>query len=194
MANSLPLSELLDVLTDLVKQHKTGTMYVHSESNHAITFALDKGRITALYYGPKRGRKAIGPISNIERGTYHFQTASFAGAAQDLPSTLDLLNLLRERQLEIGDGPPSEAQTRGVSLEQRNRICQELKELLAAHLGPIADLVFDSAKNDSGDFCATPEEAQEFIGKLAADIDDAEEAIEFQRKASAALRRMLALG
>ena len=71
-------------------------------------------------------------------------------------------------------------------------ICQELKDLLATHLGPIAGIVFDGALSSAGDFCATPEGTMEFIEKLADDIDDPAEQAEFRDKANTALARVLA--
>jgi len=194
MANSLSFNQILEVLTDLVDKRKTGTLFIHSDKNHVITFGLDKGRICALYHGPKRGRKAIAPISNVTSGTYRFEATGLAGLSQDLPPTPEILNLLREPQTASAAAPGAMATAGGgsVSPEDRERVCQELKDLLATHLGPIAGIVFDGALSSAGDFCASPEGTLEFIEKLAEDIDDASEQAQFRDSANAALRRILA--
>ena len=192
MAKNLPFPQLLDVLTDLVDKKNTGTLFIHSDDHHAITLVLDKGRISALYHGPKRGRNAIAPISNVRSGTYRFEATGLAGANQNLPSTPEVLSLLREPQTAGVAGPVITAGAGKVSPEERDKICQELKDLLATHLGPIAGIVFDGALGNAGDFCATPEGTQEFIDTLAEDIDDPGEQVEFREHANAALRRVLA--
>jgi hypothetical protein len=194
MANKLPFPQVLDVLTDLVDKRSTGTLFIHSDNNHVITLGLDHGKISALYYGPKRGRKAIAPISNVTSGSYRFEATGLIGTRQDLPPTPEILNLLREPQTLSVAAPTATttAAAGSVSQEDKEKICQELKDLLATHLGPIAGIVFDGALNAAGDFCASPEGTREFIEKLAEDIDDSAEQAQFREQANAALSRMLA--
>ena len=194
MADSLPFSQLLNVLTNLAKVKSSGTLFIHSDTNHVITFALDKGRIVAMYHGPKRGRKAIAPISNTVSGTYRFESTGLSGVNQDLPSTPEILNLLRTPQAASeakAAVAAAKANASGISVEDQDKICRELKNLLAEHLGPIAGMVFDEALGGAGGFCSTPERTQDFINKLADDIDDPAEAAEFREKANEALSRML---
>jgi hypothetical protein len=194
MAKSLSFPQLLEVLTDLVDKRSTGTLFIHSDDNHVITFGLDKGTISALYYGPKRGRKAIAPISNVASGTYRFEATALAGSSQELPPTPEILNSLREPQSETTAAPAAMARAGGASVapEDKEKICQELKDLLSAHLGPIAGIVFDGALSSAGDFCASPEGTRDFIEKLAEDIDDPSEQAQFRNNALAALNRVLA--
>ena len=73
----------------------------------------------------------------------------------------------------------------------KNLLCQQLKGLLAKHLGPIADMVFEDTVDETGDFCSTPELARETINKLSADIDDPEELEQFKADAYAAINKVL---
>ena len=194
MAN-LTFAQLLDVLTDFVNKKRSGTMYIHSDTNHVVTVALDKGRIYAIYHGPKRGRKAIAPMSKMNSGTYRFEDTGLSGVAQDLPSTPEILNALRIPHSEDASTPGAAAHAGAdISLEARNKVCQELKDLLSERLGPIAGMVFDGALSEAGDFCATAEGTQGFINQLASDIDDPEEAAIFREQANAALNRVLGRG
>ncbi|MEA3411942.1 MAG: hypothetical protein U9R74_10435 [Pseudomonadota bacterium] len=156
-----------------------------------ITFVLDEGRITALYHGPRRGRKAIGPISDVTGGTYRFETTGPSGATQDLPSTPELLDRLRNPPTAGNAEVVTAGGASNLSPKDKNKICLELKDLLATHLGPIAGIVFDGALSGAGDFCTTHGGTQEFIEKLAEDIEDASEAAEFREKANAVLGRIL---
>lgn len=191
MADNLTYIQLLDVLTDLVDQKSSGTMFVHSDTNHMVTFALDKGRICAIYYGPNRGRKAIAAISTIKNGSYRFEASNSSSQAQDIPPTPKILSQLKARELVGADEIPAAANVdpSSVSQEDKNKVCQELKDLLLEHLGPIAGMIFDVAMSEAGDFCSTPEGTRDFISKLSEDIDDADEAAAFKENANAVLRR-----
>ena len=194
MGENVPYPRLLQVLTDLVDNKSSGTLFIHSDCNHAITFALDAGRIFAIFHGARRGRKAIPLISRISGGSYRFESAGLSGINHELPSTPEILNLLRT--------PHGNGQTRpaGTSLDapdaklsddEKDRLCQQLKGLLAKHIGPIAEMVFEDAREEIGDFCASPELAKDFIEKLSLDIDDAGELAQFKTDAYTAINNML---
>ena len=192
MAN-LTLLQLLDVLAELVNQKRSGTLYIHSDTNHVVTFALDTGRIYAIYHGPKRGRKAIALVSQMQGGSYRFEETGLGGVAQDLPTTTEILTALRTPHTDDASAQMGTASAGGtsVSVEERNKVCQELKNLLSEHLGPIAGMVFDGVLDKSGDFCATTKGTQDFVNQLAEDIDDPKEAAAFRQKASEVLNRVL---
>ncbi len=186
MSEIKTFSQLLDLLTDLIDQKQCGTLFIRSESNHAITIGLDKGRIYVLFYGAKQGRNAIPMIGQIASGSYKFETNILTGINQELPSTPEILNQLRTRTSsdpahELFSG--TNRLDTGISEEKRVRLCTQLKGLLAEYLGPIAQIVFDDAVKESGVFYATPEQAKVFINKLTLDIDNAREVEEFRNKA-----------
>ncbi|PLY17009.1 MAG: hypothetical protein C0631_00275 [Sedimenticola sp.] len=193
MRDNLTYSELLDVLTGLVDEKTSGTLFIRTDSNHVITIALDAGQIYAMFYSARRGRKAIPLISNIAGGSYKLESSGLKGISHDLPSTPEILNLLRNPHVAEESGPDSGAGASGGEITDKNKtiLCQELKNLLAEHLGPIAEMVFDDTVDEAGDFCATPELAQALVSKLAADIDDADEVEQFKSRAYAAINRML---
>ncbi len=191
MAQSLTYLQLLDVLTELIDKQSSGTLYIRSECNHLITFALDAGRIYAVYHGPRRGRSAIPLVSGISGGTYHFESTQLSGTPQDLPATAEILELIRNVAGDSSASMPSPGSGRAVSEQQRKRICDELKQLLTEHLGPIADMVFEDALEEDSGFCSTPAHTRQLIDKLADDIDDNAETAQFREKASAIVHRLM---
>ncbi len=193
MTESLTYLQLLEALTELVNSKASGTMFIRSQCNHAITFSLEAGRIYALNHGPRRGRSAIPLISQIAGGSYRFDTAGPGRSAQELPSTAEILEQLKTprgdiQTLEIST--PDNG-TRSISAEQKHRVCQELKNLLARHLGPIAEMVFDNTVDETGDFCSTPEGTEELIDKLADDIGNPQEVVQFREEAYRAIQKLL---
>jgi len=187
MEDNLTFSQLMELLTDLVDERQTGTLFIRSDDNHVITVGLEKGRINALFYGAKRGRNAIPLISQINTGSYRFESGVLTGVNQELPATPEILNLLRMRESSVPGAPthstPATHAGSAISHEKRDRLCRQLKELLGDYLGPIAQMVFDDAMAESGAFYATPEQAKAFIQKLTLDIDNPKEIEDFRNKA-----------
>jgi len=168
-------------------------MFIHSQCNHAISFCLDSGRIYAINHGPRRGDKAISLIGQIAGGSYRFDESSPNRLAQDLPSTAEILGRLKASQdtakvptnLSPADGADS------VSAEQKQYICDELKNLLLEHLGPIAEMVFDDTVDEMGDFYSSPERTQVLIDSLAVDIGDPAEIAQFSEEANKTISKIL---
>jgi hypothetical protein len=187
MQKNLPFSQILDTLTMLVDKKTSGTMFIRSDSNHAITIALDSGRIHAMYYGAKRGRKAIPLISNTSAGSYKFEVSNLVESFHDLPPTPEILNLLRnpssENKPKPTISPASIPHGEAIKEEKKEVLSQKLKSLLAEHMGPIAEIVFDDTVDEVGDFCATPQLTEELINRLSEEIDNTSEEEQFRDKA-----------
>jgi hypothetical protein len=162
----------------------SGTMFIHSECNHAITIAMTKGRLHAIYFGPKKGRKAITLISRIAGGSFRFEKTNFIEVSQDLPNTPEILNLLRnpdaDSEVKVSYSAPNNE--KAISDNLKITLCQNLKSEFAKHMGPIADLLFDDIAEEIGDFCATPQLTENLISKLSEEIEGSTQAEEFKIK------------
>ncbi|MES9970089.1 MAG: hypothetical protein ABW092_08650 [Candidatus Thiodiazotropha sp.] len=195
MQKNVPYSHILDFLTDLVDKETSGTLFIHSESNRAITIALDKGRIHALYFGARRGRKAIPLISGITGGSYRLELSDLVEAFHDLPPTHEILNLLRNPEINNRPRPtvssPHASHVEAIQEEKKEILCQKLKSLLAEHMGPIAEIVFDDTVDEIGDFCSTPQLTQDLINKLSEEIDNPNEVEQFKDQAYVTLSKVL---
>jgi hypothetical protein len=143
-----------------------------------------------MYFGAKRGRKAIPLISEISAGSYRFEESDFIENSHDLPPTQEILGLLREphtgsESIPDSSPPPSPpaAVEGGAREEQKTVLCQQLKALLSEHIGPIADIIFDDIAEEVGNFCATPQLTHDLINKLSEEIEDGAEIEQFRSKA-----------
>ncbi|MEW8266878.1 MAG: hypothetical protein AB2731_12115 [Candidatus Thiodiazotropha sp.] len=195
MRKNTPYPQILEFLTDLVDKKASGTLFVHSDSNHVITIALNSGRIHALYYGAKRGRKAIPLISTISGGSFRLEKSSLVETFHDLPSTPELLNLLRNPHAEKKPKPAASStegiNNKAIGEDKKDILCQELKSLLVQRMGPIAEIVFDDAVDEIGDFCATPQLTEDLINKLSEEIDNSAEEAQFRDEAYVTLSKIL---
>ena len=195
MTENLTHLQLLDTLSDLVNNKASGTMFIRSECNHAISFSLERGRIYAVHHGPKRGPRAVYLIGQITGGSYRFAADGPRRPPQDLPATTEILEQLRSPRTADSDQPtPSTKDDASrVSREQKHHLCRELKALLTQHLGPIAEMVFEDTVDGAGDFCSTPERTQALIDKLAGDIEDPDEVAQFRTEAQRRIQRILGI-
>jgi hypothetical protein len=198
MPKNVPYSQILNFLTELVDNKTTGTLFIHTENNRAITIALDKGEIHALYFGARRGRKAIPQIRDITGGSYRLEVSDLVEAFHDLPPTHEILNLLRNPDTKSSPSPTPSTTTsipishnEAIEEEKKEILCDKLKSLLGEHMGPIADIVFDDTVEEIGDFCSTPQLTQDLIDKLSEEIDSAKEVEQFKQKAYVTLNKIL---
>jgi hypothetical protein len=200
-------SKILDFLTTQIDKTMSGTLFIHSSCNRAITIALDSGEIHALYMGAKRGRKAIPLISNITGGSYRFEVSDLVEANHDLPPTHEILHLLRKPHGSSNNGSALSIPTsisaktstknnntnnpKGLPDEKIDILCQELKGLLSEHLGPIADVLFDDTVDEVGNFYSSPEMVESLINKLSEEIDNNNEAKHFISSANVIINSVL---
>jgi hypothetical protein len=161
-------------------------MFIHSNCNHAITIALDKGRIHAIYFGAKRGHKAIPMISSISGGSFRFENSGFIETFQNLPPTPEILNLLRNPHSSNESNsifPSPISNKEAARKEQKDALCQKLKSLFTKYMGPIAEIVFDDIADEIGDLCSTPQLTHDLINKLSEEIESTTEMDEFKKQA-----------
>jgi hypothetical protein len=196
-------SDILSLLTDLVDNSTSGTLFVHTECNRSITIALDDGEIHAIYMGARRGRKAIPLISKITGGSYRFEVSGLVEAVHDLPPTHEILHFLRNAQNDAAQAKREEAApdillpeavepNELIDDKKKDTLHQELRALLFEHLGPIADVVFEDTIEKVGDFASSPELTQYFITKLSEEIDSNHEVQHFISHANVIVNDVIA--
>lgn len=92
---TLPLRELIEVLQSLCLERRTGTMYLHTDTNHSARISMDRGRIFFIAYGRYRGMGAIEQFKRMQFGKFSFAESIFNNASETpLPLTGELLTQL----------------------------------------------------------------------------------------------------
>lgn len=175
--------ELFSTLSNFVSTGRSGTFFISTNNNHVITFALDSGRIAAIFHGGKRGRKAIPLVSKIAGGTWRFDEVMLPIQPQDLPSTAEILQELSLEAVNlplesINDAMPLTART--VSDDALCELVENLEKLFARYLGPFGKILFDEAIETMGESaCKNREKAMDLVRHLANEVDDPVEAKSF---------------
>ncbi len=112
----LTFSELMATLNNMCNQGKTGTLFISSEDNRAVSFVLKHGLITSCSYGHVQGEAALSHIQRIQAGSYAFSEKVFFSLAEEgnLPNTATIFDLLGYDDYEA---PAEEAATECVTTE-----------------------------------------------------------------------------
>jgi hypothetical protein len=91
----LNLSDIVEVLQTLCGERRTGTMFLHTDTNHSARIGMEQGRIFFVAYGRHRGMGALEQIKSMRHGKFSFAESIFNnGAEPPLPPTAELLTQL----------------------------------------------------------------------------------------------------
>lgn len=94
--DTLPLNELIAVLQSLCTERRTGTMFVHTDTNRSARVSIERGRIFFIAFGRYRGMDAVEEFKKMQYGRFSFAESIFNNAAEiPLPPTSRLLAQLR---------------------------------------------------------------------------------------------------
>lgn len=169
--NFVPLAEAISVIEQLAERNADGTLFLGTKTNQYAQMAFKQGKITFLYFQNKRGQDALSLLAKVQECKYRFQTTVLSSLTDNLPPFATILQILRG---EAGQKP-----TESVSVQSKQPLTSEQKELLQGYLvdyvGPAASLLVD-------EYCQKNRDIQTVINALAAEIPDEAEAQQFRRK------------
>ncbi len=168
---------LISTLHQFCLEKQTGTLFVSTDDNRSVRFALDNGRIISCIHGRTRGKEAIPLITAIKSGRYSFNSCLF-DKQQDtdfLPSTEELLlNLgLSLEAIEQADNhtkTPTTNIPEVTTIPPPHDFLRFIEEQLALLLGPlgstICNLYAERIQNATSheDFCNIVNIITEAIG------------------------------
>jgi len=178
MAETLTLTQLIDVISQHVTGKNTGTLHISTESKRAVTIALEKGRIVAIYFGALRGQKALDSMTKILSGSYRFEATSVDDISpHELPSSTDILNHLRMPPTSTSTETRVSDTNDNINATQKAELSTQLKALLSKYLGPIAEMVFSDYF--IADSIRDHDSVKAMVVKMATEIDNSDETHHF---------------
>jgi len=140
--------EAISRLRQLCAAGSTGTLFLVSNKNHSINFALESGEIVGVMCHGKRGREGLEMMHDIVTVKYNFKDGLVLPlATPDLPSTKEILSFLDGSVIAMPEPLESQAAdtvsaSRGTPLKIGVEAAMStMEEALAQHLGPVAGLV-----------------------------------------------------
>ncbi len=190
--------DLIDVLGQLVRERRTGTMFIVTDTKHSARIGLERGRILSCTYTLFRGLDAVAHIRRIRSGKFTFSDGIFnSNAETPLPSTSDLLREFGATvepdgiSIEPSAKPVAERSVAAWDVGASTDMAVSGKALwkvvvseLAIHLGPVAS--FAAARYEE-DLCSATcsERVQAILSKLALEIGEPSRAQEFKERVMA---------
>ncbi len=181
MSELVPLDKLISALNTATKGSKTGAFFITTEDQHSAMITLNKGRITGLKFRTTRGYDAATALAKCNQ--LKFQTAA---EPTELPGEGEIDAATVINVLQTGDPSVAPSQTGGASAAPSAKVdLDALRTRYISAIGPIAGALFDEAVDELGDALQTNEGVEQFIQKLAQQIDDQAEADRFLRDARA---------
>lgn len=142
-------SELVDELRRCYVEKVTGTVMAATQDNQLARILFEKGDITFLSYGLKKGLDAVTPIKGIKEARVKISQGRVGGQQSDtLPSTAEILQLFGGEQMDL----VAAAQPVSMSISG-NKIPNALKVIeaeLIEFLGPVAQIVWSETLEQVG--------------------------------------------
>ena len=189
MTETVTYEGFLALVESMVRNRESGSLYLRTDTNRSVCIGIRQGEIEALVSGPRRGLTAIKTILGMSSGSCRRDETSLAFHTGDLPTTAEILKILRERRVESTAGSDSASMTDKDEAWQRpvdeERSVKILCDLLHDYLGPVAPLICDDL-TQSGNL-HTSADLDAAIINLAAEIESSSESQEFIQRARQAV-------
>jgi hypothetical protein len=174
MAELLDYSGLYQLLTDLIAQKRTCTLFGRTDNNRAIMIGVMRGEIVTLNCAGRRGDAAIPVLRQVVTLTFRLDDGVAQGR-MELPPTADILAALMP---SAGDGKLTDLAHPPEVTQGPEGDGPRLCELLAQFLGPIAPVLCSEGIRAAGGLDGEAQK-QRVILTLAKEIDDEGESKQF---------------
>jgi len=186
MADQITYEGFLNLIESMVEHKESGTVYVSTDTNHSVVVGIRNGAIEAFTSGPRHGLEAITTILEMSYGSCRRSETVLSFHTNELPSTSDILLLLKKRSPQpMGQESPAP----GAQINSM-RATKILCELLHDYVGPVAPIICEDVI-DNGAKIRTCADLESAIGSLAEEIDSSAEAAEFINRARENLREII---
>lgn len=177
------------LVSDLVTNEQTCTLFGRTDTNHSVIIGIDAGDITCIRCGPKRGGDAIGALREMQSGSFRVDEALIELRSPELPPTAQLLADLHPAAEAPAAAAPDTAATdsgHGRHTEQAKLLC----DLLSRYVGPVAPLLCAEEIKAAGGL-DSQHQLDRILKQLAREIDNSHEATEFVSTAYRELSHLL---
>ncbi len=179
---------LWELLSELVAQRQTGTLYIKSDDAHAGMILLEEGEIVSVMYRSEFGAAAVELLQQGSRGTCRFDAGGLGVKAEECPPTTEVLRALAPPGQTTVGGLAGAARPVGGNVSFQGFLT-ELSGHLQSHIGPIASMVVNGAVEEMGRL-ERIDQAESLISRLMGEIDDQDDASAFLSAALDSLKKV----
>lgn len=176
---------LWELLSELVAERRTGTVFIKSDDAHAGMVLLSEGEIVSIMYRSEFGAPALELIRQVSGGTCRFNAGAQGVKGGECPPTGEILHALASRGQNTVSGSADAAQHVDDKATLQGFL-SDLSQHLQSYIGPIAPMVVKDAVAEMGQL-QRADQAESLISRLMGEIDDQGDASRFL---SAALKSL----
>jgi len=187
MGQQYDCRRLWELLSELVAEGRSGTLYIKSDDAHAGMISLREGEITSILYRSRFGAPAVELIRQVRGGTCRFDSSATSVTAGKCPPTQEILRALAPPGQNTVNGS-AEATRRVGDKAALQGFLEDLSGHLQSHIGPIAAMVVEGVVQEMGRF-ERIDQAESLISRLMGEIDDEGDASSFFSAAQDALKK-----
>jgi len=178
------LPVILKALEQLRQERRTGTLFITTDSGHAVRFVLNKGDVTGCHYRDKVGDEALPLVKGIQAARYSFVVS--ASVPEDSrtrpdPSALRALMAGGERKPTPSAGAPD------VSIGRLGQAVRQIQHELAKFIGPAAVMVCNEYLEQAGEIIESAD-LMRMIDAVAGEVGDHSSAQQFREQVLAELQ------
>ena len=191
MDNRVNFQTLVRELEKRLESKKPGTMFISPEDGHPVAVAFRDGAVAGISSGPILGKAALERLAKVERASYNFGSTPVILPGSEIGPG-EVFQVLGLHGGGAASSPPAASPaSHGTGAGFQGRAIALVREGLIDILGPFAVVVMEEALQSlpPGGFRA-PSDLGDFLGKLAREIEDPQEAGRFIRQTDAALRKL----
>lgn len=179
---------LWELLSELVAERRSGTLYVKSDDAHAGMISLREGEIINILYRSELGAPAVELIRQAGGGTCRFDASAPGVKSGECPPTAEILRALAPTgQGTVNRSADAPRHVGGEATLQG--FLSDLSGHLQSYIGPIASMVVKDAVAEMGQL-ERIDRAESLISRLMEEIDDQGDAASFLSAARESLNKV----
>lgn len=150
-SQSIGFSQVVANLQQLCQAQRTGMTLIWASSTTVGRIYLLQGEIVSVSFQGEKGAKALQRLASVNAARFGFMEDATSPAVQTLPPTEKVLAYLVAQAVPDSNSDSEQAPgvVTGTSLPAKVKTV--LKETLAEHIGPMADVFFEGGLVDRQD-------------------------------------------
>ncbi len=193
MSEQMDYSSLMQALQAKLVEKVSGMMFISPQNGRPIVMAIKEGVVCSIYSSTSKGRAALSQLAEVEQSSYQFNATA---APMILPGTeitpeevSDVLGI--SSVVVTAATSSSQGTTREADPDFHARALALIKERLIDIMGPFASVILqDALRSSSSSHFNSVDDTEDLLEKLAEEMDDKQEALQFSRQIKSALEKL----
>lgn len=195
MSEQMDYSSLMQALQAKLAEKASGMMFISPQNGRPIVMAIKEGVVCSIYSSTSKGKATLTQLAEVEQASYQFNATA---APMILPGTeitpeevSDALGISSAVVTATATTSSPQDTTRDASSDFHAQALALIKERLIDIMGPFASVILqDALCSSSSSHFNSVDDTEDLLEKLADEMDDKQEALQFSRQIKSALEKL----